>query len=118
MVGQTAVSLDQFLQRGCADVHDVVAAVGATVHLASDDVLLAVGSLVEGLGTSKSDLDLWLITSRNAADIPPRDHFPVVVKKCLVDVQILRRCELEDLVSRLAQWSRHRWDVTLATKFS
>jgi len=56
------ITMEQFLASRDADLSGIVTSAQATTGLEATDVLLLVGSLVEGLGNSKSDLDLILIT--------------------------------------------------------
>lgn len=114
----SAVDLETFLQLRGAVLPAVVSAVQAKVGLTDDDVLLAVGSLVEGLGTPKSDLDLMLITPRDPATLPAEDHVTLVVARCLIDMRVLRIAALDELSARFARWLATPWNVTHALKFS
>lgn len=113
------VSLESFLRCRDTNLPSVVSAVGASVGLnGGEDLLLAVGSIVEHLGNNKSDLDLLLVTSRSENSLPKDDSFALVVGRCLIDVMVLRSVELESLLSRLDTWSRLPWDVAHAAHFS
>jgi hypothetical protein len=106
----------EFLAGKGANLLETVSGVDAALGLQPEDVLLAVGSVVEGLGNSKSDLDLLLISSR-PADSLPRD-VAVIVGECLSDVQILHASELEVLLAKLHGWAELPWDVTHRLEFS
>ncbi len=82
------------------------------------DVLLAVGSLVEGLGGERSDLDLLLITRRTPADLPEGGNLSWASGKCLVDMRALAWNDMELLVARLDHWAARSWDVTRAPRFT
>lgn len=110
------MSMLEFLAGKGANLLETVSGVDAAVGLQPEDVLLAVGSVVEGLGNSKSDLDLVLISPR-PADSLPRD-VAVIVGKCLSDVQILNASEVEVLLGRLHRWAELPWDVTHRIEFS
>ncbi|ABD89412.1 hypothetical protein [Rhodopseudomonas palustris] len=112
------MNMDEFLRLRGADVAAVVAKVAETVGLEAGDTLLAVGSIVEGLGNSKSDLDLFLITPRAEGAMPAHDSVVLVVGKCLIDLRALRSTEYGDLFSRFESWSRAPWNVTQAVKFT
>ena len=112
------IDLQEFLRRGGTDLRSVVARVASVLGLGPDDALLAVGSLVEGLGSCKSDVDLYLITHREDRLLPADDHVAVVIGKCLVDVLILRSARVEQLLTRLETWARSPWNVTHATTFT
>lgn len=113
------ISLESFLRYRDTNLPSVLSTVSASVGLNSDeDVLLAVGSIVEHLGSNKSDLDLLLITSRSEKSLPQGDSFALVVGRCLVDVRVVRSVELESLLSRLDAWSCLPWDVAHAAHFS
>lgn len=112
------MNLDDFLHHGGTNLASVVAEIDSTVGLDVDDVLLAVGSLVEGLGNTKSDLDIWLITPRAEHLLPRQDNIGLVIGRCLVDVKILRLFQFDELLARFDTWSRAPWDITHATNFT
>jgi hypothetical protein len=107
----------EFLRYRGVDLPAIVAYTQAKVGLEPTDVLLAVGSLAEGLGNNKSDLDLLLITPRDASDFPSHE-VPLVVGRCLSDVQVLPLLKLHELLARFARWNLLSWDVTQATTFT
>jgi len=112
------MNLDEFLHLGGAELSAVIEQVESTVGLGAGEVLLAVGSLVEGMGTSKSDLDLLWITTRDESSLPSRAHVPLLVGRCLVDVQVWRLAAFEDLLTRFETWSKLPWDITHAANFT
>jgi|SRR6185503_14782761 len=112
------MNIAEFLYLRGAEPSSVVAEVAATIGLADEDALLAVGSLVEGLGTSKSDLDLLLITSRGDGLNSVQDSATLIVGSCIADLRIMRTVELEELLNRLDYWSRLPWEVTHAVRFT
>ncbi|MGA8429762.1 MAG: hypothetical protein WB729_08070 [Candidatus Sulfotelmatobacter sp.] len=112
------MNLDEFLYAHGVDIPSLLATVGSSVGLLSGDVLLLVGSLVEGLGNSKSDLDLFLITPRTEQSLPPRDEIALLVGRSVVDLRILRLAQVEDLLGRLAEWALQPWEVMHAAKFT
>lgn len=115
---EVVMNLDDFLRNGSTDLLSVVDSVDSAFGLNADDILLAVGSLAEGLGNIKSDLDLWLISPRAEHELPPQDNFSFVIGRCLVDMQILKLLAIENLLTRLDTWSCTHWNVTHATKFT
>jgi len=112
------MNLDEFLCAGGVDIPSLLATVSSSVGLQSGDLLLLVGSLVEGLGNSKSDLDLFLITPRAERSLPPQDEIALLVGRSVVDLRILRLAQIEELLARLAEWARQPWDVMHAAKFT
>lgn len=110
------IDLQEFLRRGGADLPSVAAKVGSAVTFRPGDALLAVGSLVEGLGSCKSDLDLYLITDR--VDLPAVDHVAVVVGKCLVDVLVVPSAQVDRLLARFDAWAASPWNVMHAAGFT
>lgn len=112
----SVVSLEQHLAQRGADLASILTAVRESTGIGPDDALLAVGSLVEGLGTTKSDLDLLLIAAR--PEPPASDVVTLVSGTSVVDMRILRRDALDDLVGRLRAWAELPWSVTHAVKFS
>lgn len=111
------MDLHEYLTLRGADLAGVVTAVDTAVGLGSQDVLLAVGSLVEGLGTPKSDVDLLLLTPR-AANSLPSGEVALVVSRCLIDMRIMPVEELSLLLTRFETWSELEWSVTHTAKFS
>lgn len=109
------MDMDDFLKRKGTDVVSVVEGVAETIGLGPSDVLLAVGSIVEGLGTNKSDLDLFLIGPR---PIPAQESTTLVVGKCVIDLRLVGLAEYEALFARFDSWSQSPWNVTHAVKFS
>lgn len=106
------VDLNEFLASKGTSLAEVFAQAERSVPIGEDDMLLAVGSLVEGLGTTKSDVDLLLLTRRTAADLPAEDHVTWVSGKSLVDMQILPGPVIEDLLDRFRAWSEAPFDPT------
>ncbi|HLL46536.1 MAG TPA: hypothetical protein VK399_07495 [Longimicrobiaceae bacterium] len=113
-----AMDLEEYLGSRGVDPAALVDQVHAKIGLLPEDVLMAVGSLVEGLGTTKSDLDLVLITSRPSEQQPPGGELAVVVGSLLADVRVLPASEIADLVERVEEWNRSPWDVTHATRYT
>ena len=110
-------TLDEFLHKRGADQAALVASVEATIGLDKGDMLLAVGSLVEGLGNDKSDIDLVLITSRDLASCLP-DEVALVVGNYLADVQVLQKNQLDELLARFEAWIERPWDLAGAARFT
>jgi hypothetical protein len=108
------MNLGEYLRHKEIDFSAILASAQETIGFEPADVLLAVGSLVEGLGNRKSDLDLLLITIRPTA----AREIALVVGKCLMDVQLLHPDELEKLISRFEAWAKLPWQVTHAMDFS
>lgn len=112
------MDLKQFLQAGEADLAELVAQVDATLSIQPGDYLLVVGSLVEGLGTTRSDLDLLLITSRPEHLLPDEKEKALVAGRCLADALILPRAKLDTLLDQLSNWRRQPWDLRHAVRLS
>lgn len=112
------MDLEEYLGSRGVDPAALVDQVHAKLGLLPADVLLAVGSLVEGLGTTRSDLDLVLITSRPAEEHPPGGEVAVVMGQLLADVRVLPASEIADLVGRVEDWARSPWEVTHATRYT
>jgi hypothetical protein len=101
----------EFLHLKDVDLSATMAGAQASVGLDPDDLLLAVGSLAEGLGNSKSDFDLILITPRDAAFVPAHD-VALVVGTCVFDIQVLPLRKLKAGLARFATWAALPWDIT------
>jgi len=112
-----AMTVAEFLEHRGTNLAEILVNVEAHIGLAPTDTLLAAGSLVEGLGNSKSDLDLLLITPRRHG-YDECHEVAVIVGACLSHVQILLTSEVQALVDRLRQWADQPWDVTHAPCFT
>lgn len=112
------MNVEEFLHLGETDLPSVRTSIADMVGLADDDILLAVGSLAEGMGSRKSDLDVLLITARPAAALPTQDEVIWALGKCVVDVRVFPDTAIESLIHRLDDWSRQPWDVSDTAKFT
>lgn len=112
------MDLDEFLAIRGTRLPSVVDEVTARFRLDAADLVLAVGSIVEGMGNSKSDLDLLLITPKTAAELGHTGEVTVVVERCLLDVCVLPSHEIAALVGRFAAWTERQWNVTRSAKFT
>lgn len=106
------MDLNEFLALKGTSLAEVVAKAEHSVPIGEEDMLLAVGSLVEGLGTSKSDVDLLLLTRRDPADLPAGDHVTWVSGKSLVDMEVLAGRTVDDLLGRFEAWANAPFDPT------
>lgn len=112
------MDLVELLSLRGADLPSVVASVNAAIGLRVGDLLLAAGSLVEGLGNRRSDVDLLLITPRDPHSLPARDELALIAGRCLIDLRVLQLTELDELVGRLRAWSEAPWEITHPVTFS
>lgn len=112
------MNVEEFLRLGGSDQANVIDNIRALIGLEPADVLLAAGSLAEGLGTRKSDLDLLLITERAAAAFGNQDEIIFSLGTCLVDVRILPRRTIGALLDRLDTWACQGWDAANQARFS
>lgn len=103
------MTLEEFLQLRNTQASTIVETVAKAVGLGPDELLLAVGSIVEGHGNSRSDLDLLLITPRDFGS-----SATFVAGKCIVDVRFLKTDEVDELLTRFDEWSQSPWQVTHA----
>ncbi len=113
-MSDAGAALDAFLVAAGTTRAEVVAAVTARLGLGPADRLLAAGSVVEGLGSRKSDLDLLLLTS---ADAGTADQVALVVGRCVVEVRVVRPAALRALLDRFAAWRAGPWDVSREAGF-
>src|ERR1041384_6530443 len=100
------MDLADFLSRSGITREDVIAKVDSAVHLTPGDVLFVSGSLVEGLGNEKSDLDFFLITSRTDIQFTSLHDVIVVVNDCFIDIRVVQHSEVEELLGRFNHWAR------------
>jgi hypothetical protein len=111
------MNVDEFLSLKGADRASLVASADSITGLEGDDVLLAVGSLAEGIGTTKSDMDLFLVTSRDIS-YGPQEIVSWVVGKCIVDCRVLPLAYVGELLARLEEWSQSPWNVMKPADFT
>jgi len=118
VAGKRFAELGATLARLGADYSAVVHTVDTAVGLGPQHVLLGVGSIAEGLGTSKSDFDLLLICADDAGDGSAKAEHAWMVGRCIVDLTVLRLETVRMLLSRLHAWAATPWDVSQAAGFS
>ena len=100
------MDLADFLSRSGITRQDVIAKVDSAVHLTPGDVLFVSGSLVEELGNEKSDLDLFLITSRTDIQFTSLHDVIVVVNDCIIDIRVVQHSAVEEILGRFNHWAR------------
>jgi hypothetical protein len=82
---------------------DVWSTVSSELHCSGEELLLACGSLVEGLGNSKSDLDLCLVTERAPTSINPATNRAVVIgDRLIADILFVHPDSVRQLAGALA----------------
>jgi hypothetical protein len=109
------MDIDAFLKDRDADISSVIARVDEMLGLGPQDALLAVGSVVEGLGTHKSDLDLFLVSPRKMS---AQDSKTLVVGKCVIDVRLVSQSKYKTLCRKVEVWALSPWNIIHAVKFS
>lgn len=112
------MNIDEFLRLGGTDQAGVISNVERLIGLEAADTLLVAGSLAEGLGSRKSDLDMILITERKPDAFDNRDEIIFSLGTCLVDVRILPWTRIRSLLDRLDTWASHAWDASSKADFS
>ncbi|MDQ1833864.1 PEP-utilizing enzyme [Massilia scottii] len=112
------MKIDEFLRLGGTDQAGVIANVESLIGLEAGDILLAAGSLAEGLGSHKSDLDMILVTERKSDAFGYKDEFIFSLGTCLVDVRILPWGRVRSLLDRLDTWASRAWDAADQSGFS
>ena len=111
------MTLDEFCHARGVDLAALPADVDTAIGLDPHDMLLVTGSLAEGLGDARSDVDLLLITPRAEGRLPTRDEIALVAGQTVVDVRILRTGWLDELLARFDEWRRAPWDIVHAAPF-
>jgi hypothetical protein len=112
------MELADFLNYQKISLDDVVEQAKASLHLTAGDMLFVCGSLVEGLGNEKSDLDLILITARQDIPFTSLHDVALIVGQCVIDVRVVQRFEIDDLLKRFNLWSEHSRQLRLARQFN
>ncbi|WP_156379322.1 hypothetical protein [Rhizobium sp. Root149] len=83
-----------------------------------EEIILAVGSVAEGLGNSKSDLDLLLLPKDDGVEEGAQAECSWVSGDCIVDMQILSASRMQALLARLEAWASEAWDVSRLAPFT
>jgi hypothetical protein len=99
------MDIASYLRSHRIGLSDILAKVDESVALQPDEVLFAAGSIVEGLGDTKSDLDLFLLTSRSDIALSSLNCLALLVGDCLIDIRVLLHAELDALLHRFAGWA-------------
>lgn len=100
------MQLDEFLSHRGVRLEDVSTEVRTRLGLAEDDVLFVCGSLVEGRGNEKSDVDVYLITARSGFTFTSLDAVLLAVGTCLIDVKVVPYDKLHALIARFEAWDQ------------
>lgn len=113
------MDLETYVALHGATLGQVIEEAKAVIPFGAGDRLVAVGSLAEGLGNRKSDVDLLLVTPDcRKADISPEQIHPIVVGQCVVDLRVVPTPFVEALRARLRHWAQGDWAVALPVDFS
>jgi len=82
------MGFDEFCSYHHIDLKDAYAALASYTELQPGEVLYLSGSLAEGLGNTKSDLDAFLITDRTL-DLPTHGTIIIVpFEACIIDLEL------------------------------
>jgi hypothetical protein len=99
------MNLDDYLLHKNLSVPKILQAIRGSFELEPSDILFVSGSLVEGIGNEKSDIDLLLITSRTDLDYNAcLNDISVIVADCLIDIRVVDHGELAALLDRFQAW--------------
>jgi hypothetical protein len=112
------MQLEAFLEHKNTSLQEVMATAKERGKLSDDDIVIIVGSLSEGLATLKSDIDLILITERDASEISDKKNIAWMIDECLVDMEIMPLQEVRQLTDRFQAWCEGGWDKTFSAGFS
>ena len=85
---------------------EVVTQATTSLRLVPGDLLFACGSVVEGFANARSDLDLYLVTDRDDVPLTSAGAVTMTAGRCVIDVRVVRRTELEALLKRFASWTK------------
>lgn len=109
-------ALSTCLARCGTDRASLVASIDEAVGLRPGDLVLAVGSVVEGLANDKSDLDLLLVAGDDAGHA--ETELCWAVGRSMVDLRILHPATVEALTGKLRDWARLPWSLVELAPFS
>jgi len=99
------MTLEEYLSKRCTSVADIIQGVTDRLGFADNDFLFFAGSLVEGLGNYRSDVDLYLFTNRDLST-----HFDFTntvilsVQGIVVDVEVFQWAYIEKLMENLTDF--------------
>jgi hypothetical protein len=97
--------LDTFLRRHRLTPGDLAAAVREHLAPAGGEACYVTGSLVEGLGNGRSDIDVYLVTDRDLSDRLLSGKVAILpLGSAALDLEVLSRARVETLLERLAQF--------------
>ena len=99
------MDLHEYLCSHSLTLDDLTASIEQAIQLNAGDVLFAAGSLVEGLGNGKSDLDVFLLTRREDILLTSLNGLALLVRGCLIDVRVVQMSEVEALLDRFLRWA-------------
>ncbi len=112
-----SVDLSEVLRNNGTSETVLVERVDRECGLRPGDVLLVAGSLVEGLGNTKSDIDLLLIRT-DAPDATKLDEdFGFMLGRAVTDVRVLAASSIRKLTDRLQTWAGQLWTVLRPADF-
>ncbi|WP_033442245.1 methyltransferase [Saccharothrix sp. NRRL B-16314] len=104
------------LARCGTDQAALVASIDEAVGLRPGDLVLAVGSVAEGLANDKSDLDLLLVAGDDVGHA--ETELCWAVGRSMVDLRILHPATVEALTGKLRDWARRPWSLVELAPFS
>ena len=110
------MSADLDLSQFGLSLQDLRQILAQQVTCGSADLLLACGSLVEGLGNSRSDLDMSLISADAPRGIEPERNGVVIAGRLLCDILFLHPEDVEALAGALAAATSGKRDVRGSAK--
>lgn len=106
--------LERCLARFGTDGAELREAINRFVDVRRGDHVLAVGSLIEGLGNDKSDLDLLLITHED--DVGDEEGW--VMGGRMVDLRSISAKTVAAMVDKLHRWVDQPWNLLELAPFS
>jgi hypothetical protein len=98
------MTLDQFLTAQGLTLDLVAAEAARHLALVPGDCLFLAGSLVEGIGTPTSDIDLFLVTDRENFQFHSMTDIALVVGDTLIDIRVVKHQDVRALATRFLVW--------------
>jgi hypothetical protein len=112
------MDLDRYLEMQGLHPEHLIEAANTVLPIQHGDTLLAAGSLVEGIGTVKSDIDLLLIVQDESRLSHEDFEIGLLARGCLIDLRVLAISKIASLVDRLGRASKGVWDITHPVEFN
>lgn len=102
------LKIESYMKYHQITLEDIKNAIDEKVGIESGDMLFLSGSLTEGLGNYKSDIDAYIITDRDLKALQTGPLIAISCKNCFVDLEWKRPGEIKEALEKLKRWSANQ----------